>query len=296
MARILFAGLGIMGGPMAGHLCKAGHEVTGYNRDARKAQIWAEHYPGAYIADLSQLDLETAEPVNVIISCVGNDADMRVCFDALRRFLRAPDGLWIDHTTISAQFSRVLAQEAASLGLGFVDAPVSGGQKGAQDGQLTIMAGGASQHLELARDITSAYAKSFVAMGEAGSGQLAKMANQICIAGVLQGLSEALFFTQKQGLDPELVLAALSKGAAQSWQMENRWPSMAQNRFDFGFAVDWMCKDLGLVLDEAANQALDLPLTRMVRDFYVELQAMGGGRWDTSSLIARLRARAGSAN
>lgn len=290
MAKILFAGLGTMGGPMAGHLLKAGHEVTGYNRDARKAQIWAEQYQSAYIADPAQ-----AEAVDVILSCVGNDADMRVCFNTLSGLLRAPDGLWIDHTTISAQLSRVLAQEAASLGLGFVDAPVSGGQKGAQDGQLTIMAGGAAQHLALARDITKAYAKSFVAMGEAGSGQLAKMANQICIAGVLQGLSEALFFTQKQGLDPELVLAALSKGAAQSWQMENRWPSMAQNRFDFGFAVDWMRKDLGLVLDEATARHLDLPLTRMVQDFYAELQAMGGGRWDTSSLIARLRAGAGSA-
>ena len=272
-----------MGFPMAGHLVKAGHEVRVFNRSAAKAQAWAAEYAGAAFATAS----EAAQDCDLVALCVGNDEDVRGVVAAILPSLAA-NGLIVDHTTTSAKVAKEMALLAAQSGKAFLDAPVSGGQAGAVNGGLTIMVGGELAAYERALPAISAYAKAVRRMGDAGSGQLAKMVNQICIAGVVQGLAEAVHFAKNAGLDTDEVLAAISQGAAQSWQMDNRWKTMAEGRFDFGFAVDWMRKDLGLVLDEARTNGSHLTVTALVDQFYSEIQAMGGQRWDTSSLAARL--------
>ena len=281
--RVAFVGLGVMGFPMAGHLAKAGHEVAVFNRSPHKALRWAETHGGRTAATVA----EAAEGAELVALCVGNDDDVRgVTPEALRAM--AQGGVIVDHTTTSAKVAREMAALAAGQGRGFVDAPVSGGQAGAENGQLTIMCGGDEAAFGKAEPVIAAYAKAIRRMGGPGAGQLAKMVNQICIAGVVQGLAEGLHFARRAGLDPADVYEAISKGAAQSWQMDNRWATMAQGKFDFGFAVDWMRKDLGLVLDEAAANGARLDMTRMVDQFYGEVQELGGRRWDTSSLVARL--------
>jgi 3-hydroxyisobutyrate dehydrogenase len=281
--RVAFIGLGVMGFPMAGHLAKAGHEVRVFNRSAEKAQAWAAEYAGAAFATAS----EAAQDCDLVALCVGNDEDVRGVVAAILPCLAA-NGLIVDHTTTSAKVAKAMALLAAQSGKAFLDAPVSGGQAGAVNGALTIMVGGDLAAYDRAVPVISAYAKAVRRMGEAGSGQLAKMVNQICIAGVVQGLAEAVHFAKNAGLDTDEVLAAISQGAAQSWQMDNRWKTMAEGKFDFGFAVDWMRKDLGLVLDEARTNGSHLAVTALVDQFYSEIQAMGGRRWDTSSLAARL--------
>ncbi|MGZ6020039.1 MAG: NAD(P)-dependent oxidoreductase [Phenylobacterium sp.] len=281
--KVAFAGLGVMGFPMAGHLAKAGHEMAVYNRTPDKAQRWTAAHGGRAAATAA----EAAAGAEVFILCVGNDADVRqVVSEALPAM--AAGGVVVDHTTTSAVVARDMAALAAESGRAFVDAPVSGGQAGAENGQLTIMCGGTPEAFVKADPVIATYAKASKLMGGSGSGQLAKMVNQICIAGVVQGLAEGLHFAKRAGLDPQLVYDAISKGAAQSWQMDNRWKTMTQGKFDFGFAVDWMRKDLGLVLDEAGRNGAALDMTAMVDGFYAEVQAMGGRRWDTSSLVARL--------
>jgi len=281
--KVAFAGLGVMGFPMAGHLAKAGHEMAVFNRSPEKAQRWVAANGGRAGVSVA----EAAADAEVFILCVGNDDDVReVVIQALPAM--APGGVVVDHTTTSAVVAREMAELAASSGRAFVDAPVSGGQAGAENGQLTVMCGGTQAAFAKAEPVIDAYAKAVKLMGESGSGQLAKMVNQICIAGVVQGLAEGLHFAKRAGLDPQLVYDAISKGAAQSWQMDNRWKSMTEGRFDFGFAVDWMRKDLGLVLDEAGRNGAALDMTALVDGFYAEVQAMGGRRWDTSSLVARL--------
>jgi 3-hydroxyisobutyrate dehydrogenase len=281
--KVGFAGLGVMGFPMAGHLAKAGHEMAVYNRSPEKAQRWAGEFGGRAAKSAS----EAAEGAQLFILCVGNDDDVRqVVAEALPAM--APGGVVVDHTTTSAVVARDMAELAGSGGRAFVDAPVSGGQAGAESGQLTIMCGAAPEAFAKAEPVISAYAKAIRLMGGPGSGQLTKMVNQICIAGIVQGLAEGLHFAKRAGLDPQAVYEAISKGAAQSWQMDNRWKTMSEGRFDFGFAVDWMRKDLGLVLDEAQRNGTALDMTRMVDGFYAEVQALGGRRWDTSSLVARL--------
>ena len=281
--RVAFIGLGVMGFPMAGHLAKAGHEVRVFNRTAAKAHAWAAEYAGAAFATAS----EAAQDCDLVALCVGNDEDVRGVVAAILPCLAA-NGLIVDHTTTSAKVAKAMALLAAQSGKAFLDAPVSGGQAGAVNGALTIMVGGDLAAYDRAVPVISAYAKAVRRMGEAGSGQLAKMVNQICIAGVVQGLAEAVHFAKNAGLDTDEVLAAISQGAAQSWQMDNRWKTMAEGKFDFGFAVDWMRKDLGLVLDEARTNGSHLAVTALVDQFYSEIQAMGGHRWDTSSLAARL--------
>ncbi|MGZ3403725.1 MAG: NAD(P)-dependent oxidoreductase [Phenylobacterium sp.] len=281
--KVAFAGLGVMGFPMAGHLAKAGHDMAVYNRTPDKAQRWTAAHGGRAAATAA----EAAAGAEVFILCVGNDADVRqVVSEALPAM--AAGGVVVDHTTTSAVVARDMAALAAESGRAFVDAPVSGGQAGAESGQLTIMCGGTPEAFVKADPVIAAYAKASKLMGGSGSGQLAKMVNQICIAGVVQGLAEGLHFAKRAGLDPQLVYDAISKGAAQSWQMDNRWKTMTQGKFDFGFAVDWMRKDLGLVLDEAGRNGAALDMTAMVDGFYAEVQAIGGRRWDTSSLVARL--------
>jgi 3-hydroxyisobutyrate dehydrogenase len=276
--KLAFAGLGVMGFPMAGHLARAGHEVAVYNRSPGKARRWVETFGGRAAASVA----EAARGAEIFLLCVGADDDVRqVVAEALPAL--PPGAVVVDHTTTSAVVARELSQQVA-----FVDAPVSGGQAGAENGQLTIMCGGSPEAFEAVRPVLEVYAKAVRLMGPAGSGQLTKMVNQICIAGLVQGLAEAMHFTKRAGLDPQAVLEALSKGAAQSWQMDNRWSTMAQGKFDFGFAVDWMRKDLGLVLDEAARNGAELTVTRLVDGFYGEVQQLGGRRWDTSSLVARL--------
>jgi 3-hydroxyisobutyrate dehydrogenase-like beta-hydroxyacid dehydrogenase len=272
-----------MGAPMAGHLAGAGHQVAVYNRSDDKARDWAQKYSGRTYSSVAN----AAEGADIVFSCVGNDRDLREVFEAASSSMRK-GAIFVDHTTASAQIARELAEKAEALDLGFLDAPVSGGQAGAEAGKLTVMAGGEPSVFAEAQPIMAAYAANMTLVGPAGSGQLAKMVNQICIAGVLQGLAEGLHFAQRADLDIEKVIAAISKGAEQSWQMENRWRSMADGEFDFGFAVDWMRKDLGLVLDEAARNEAKLELTKLVDSYYADVQAMGGKRWDTSSLIARL--------
>ncbi len=272
-----------MGFPMAGHLAKAGHEVRVFNRSAAKAQAWAADHEGSAFATAS----EAAQDCDLVALCVGNDEDVRGVVAAILPSLAA-NGLIVDHTTTSAKVAKEMALLAAQSGKAFLDAPVSGGQAGAVNGALTIMVGGDLAAYERAVPVISAYAKAVRRMGEAGSGQLAKMVNQICIAGVVQGLAEAVHFAKNAGLDTDEVLAAISQGAAQSWQMDNRWKTMAEGKFEFGFAVDWMRKDLGLVLDEARTNGSHLAVTALVDQFYSEIQAMGGHRWDTSSLAARL--------
>ncbi|MDB5447599.1 MAG: oxidoreductase [Phenylobacterium sp.] len=276
--KLAFAGLGVMGFPIAGHLARAGHEVTVYNRSPEKAQRWVETYGGRAAATIAQ----AAQGAEIFLLCVGADDDVRqVVGEALTSL--PPGSVVVDHTTTSAVVAREMAERIA-----FVDAPVSGGQAGAESGQLTIMCGAEAEVFERVRGVLEVYAKAVRLMGGPGSGQLTKMVNQICIAGVVQGLAEALHFAKRAGLDPAAVYDAISKGAAQSWQMDNRWKTMSEGTFDFGFAVDWMRKDLGLVLDEATRNGAALDMTRMVDGFYAEVQALGGRRWDTSSLVARL--------
>ena len=286
MANIAFIGLGVMGGPMAGHLARAGHQLSVFNRSIGKAKIWADAYGGTVAVSPAQ----AAEEADVVISCVGNDDDLAgitLGRDGAFRTMK-PGSLFIDHTTVSARIARQLFVEGESRGIHCVDAPVSGGQAGAQNGKLSIMCGGTEPAVAAARIVMQSYAARIVHVGPAGAGQTTKMVNQICIAGVLQGLSEALRFAQAAELDLDKVLEAISGGAAQSWQMENRWKSMAEDSFDFGFAVDWMRKDLSLALDEARANGATLPMTAQVDQFYADVQAMGGGRQDTSSLVRRI--------
>jgi 3-hydroxyisobutyrate dehydrogenase len=298
--RVAFLGLGVMGFPMAGHLVRAGHSVVVYNRSAEKADRWLSEFGALKPAASSACSpAQAALSADIVFSCVGNDDDLRSitlgtsdteglrtggAFDVMK-----PGAIWVDHTTTSAEVARELSQAARQRGLHFVDAPVSGGNLGAINGTLTVLCGGSAEAVETARPVLQAYSKAVTHLGEAGSGQLAKMVNQVCIAGLLQGLSEALAFGEKAGLDMKQVLSAISKGAAQSWQLENRGPTMLENRFDFGFAVDLMRKDLGLVLSEAQDHDAKLPVTELVLRFYDELSAGGAGRLDTSSLIKRLR-------
>jgi len=284
---VAFLGLGVMGHPMAGHLARAGHHVTVYNRTAAKAQAWAAEYGGQAAAT----PREAAAGASTVFACVGNDDD-------LRSVTLGPDGafagmaagaVFVDHTTASAAVARELYAEAKSRSLAFVDAPVSGGQAGAVNGVLTVMCGGDAAPFDAIKPVAMAFARAVTLIGPSGAGQLAKMVNQTCIAGLVQGLAEGIAFGQKAGLDMKLVLEVIGKGAAQSWQMDNRGATMIDDRFDFGFAVDWMRKDLGLVLDEARRNGAQLPVTALVDQFYAELQAMGGRRWDTSSLVRRLK-------
>ncbi|MGA0608533.1 NAD(P)-dependent oxidoreductase [Phenylobacterium sp. VNQ135] len=285
--KVAFAGLGVMGFPMAGHLARAGHEIGVYNRSPEKARRWVDAHAGPHGGKAGATVAEAAAGAEILFLCVGNDDDVRqVVGEALDAL--APGAVIVDHTTTSAVVAREMAELAAKSGRAFVDAPVSGGQAGAENGQLTIMCGGDAAAFAKAEPVMAAYAKAIRRMGEAGAGQLTKMVNQICIAGVVQGLAEGLHFAKRAGLAPQGVLEAISKGAAQSWQMDNRWPTMAQGKFDFGFAVDWMRKDLGLLLDEATRNGATLEMTAMVDRFYAEVQAMGGNRWDTSSLVTRL--------
>lgn len=287
MANVAFIGLGVMGYPMAGHLQRAGHQVTVYNRTAAKAASWVERYGGTSAATPA----EASRGQDVVLLCVGNDDDLREVVCGEQGVLAgAHNGMvLVDHTTASAGVARELSALAAEQGVGFMDAPVSGGQAGAENGQLTIMAGGDEAVFDLVRPILSSYSRMLRLMGPVGSGQLTKMVNQICIGGLLQGLSEALYFAQRAGLDGDAVVSVISKGAAQSWQMENRYRTMLDGEFDFGFAVDWMRKDFSIVLEEARRNGAQLPVTALVDQFYADVQAMGGGRWDTSSLIARLQ-------
>ncbi|MFN3514301.1 MAG: NAD(P)-dependent oxidoreductase [Phenylobacterium sp.] len=281
--KVAFAGLGVMGFPMAGHLARAGHEVSVFNRSPEKAQRWAAAHGGRAAATVA----EAADGAEIVFLCVGNDDDVRQV-TGLALPAMAPGGIVVDHTTTSAKVAREMAELAARSGRWFVDAPVSGGQAGAEKGQLTVMCGGDETAFARAEPVIAAFAKAVRRMGGPGAGQLTKMVNQICIAGVVQGLAEGLHFAKRAGLDPLEVYEAISKGAAQSWQMDNRWKTMSEGRFDFGFAVDWMRKDLGLVLDEAAANGAKLDMTALVDGFYAEVQALGGSRWDTSSLVARL--------
>ena len=281
--KVAFVGLGVMGFPMAGHLAKAGHEVTVFNRSPQKAKAWAAQHPGKAAASVA----EAAAGAEIVFLCVGNDDDVRgVVGEALP--VMAPGAIIVDHTTTSAKVAREMADLAGQGGRWFVDAPVSGGQAGAENGQLTVMCGGDPAAFARAEPVIAAFAKATRLMGGPGAGQLTKMVNQICIAGVVQGLAEGMHFAKRAGLDPLEVAAAISKGAAQSWQMDNRWATMAENRFDFGFAVDWMRKDLGLVLDEAQANGARLDMTALVDGYYSEVQELGGNRWDTYSLVARL--------
>ncbi|WP_374513912.1 NAD(P)-dependent oxidoreductase [Brevundimonas sp.] len=284
--KIGFAGLGVMGAPMARHLAGAGHEVTGYNRSPDKARAWAAAAGGRPAATVA----EAARDAELFILCVGNDGDVReVVLQALPEL--GSGAVIVDHTTTSAHVAREMAAVADAAGVAFIDAPVSGGQAGAEAGKLSVMAGGDPAALARVEPVLGAYAKAVKHMGPAGAGQLTKMVNQICIAGVVQGLAEAVHFAQSAGLDTDAVYDAVSQGAAQSWQMDNRWKTMARGEFEFGFAVDWMRKDLGLVLEEARANGSHLALTALVDQFYSEIQAMGGARWDTSSLAARLQDR-----
>ncbi len=287
--RVAFLGLGVMGHPMAGHLARAGHHVTVYNRTASKALAWAQAYGGATAAT----PREAAQGAAFVFACVGNDDD-------LRAVVAGPDGafagmasgaVFVDHTTASAEVARELHAAARARGLHFVDAPVSGGQAGAVNGVLTVMCGGDAEPFEAMKPVAMAFSRAVTRVGDSGAGQLAKMVNQVAIAGLVQGLSEAIAFGMRAGLDMNLVLDVIGKGAAQSWQMDNRGKTMVEGRFDFGFAVDWMRKDLGLVLDEARRNGAKLPVTALVDQFYGDVQQAGGRRWDTSSLITRLTPR-----
>jgi 3-hydroxyisobutyrate dehydrogenase len=281
--KVGFIGLGVMGGPMAGHLAKAGHDMVVFNRTPAKAERWVAANGGRAAASVAA----AASDREAVALCVGNDLDVRQCLQELLPAM-PKGGVIIDHTTASARLAREAAALAREQGLWFVDAPVSGGQAGAENGTLSVMAGGETEAFALAEPVMGAYAKAIKRIGGPGSGQLCKMVNQIAIAGVVQGLAEATHFARRAGLDTEAVYEAISKGAAQSWQMDNRWKTITQGKFDFGFAVDWMRKDLGLVLDEARANGARLEVTALVDQFYAEVQAIGGRRWDTSSLAARL--------
>ncbi|MDZ5450081.1 MULTISPECIES: NAD(P)-dependent oxidoreductase [Labrys] len=285
--KVAFLGLGVMGFPMAGHLTvKGGHQVTVYNRTPAKAQAWVEKYGNAS----APTPAEAAKDADIVFACVGNDDDLRsVTTGPQGAFSGMKKGaIFVDHTTASAEVARELYEAAGKLGLGFVDAPVSGGQAGAENGALGVMCGGDADVYARAEPVIAHYAKACQLMGPSGAGQLTKMVNQICIAGLVQGLSEGVHFANKAGLDLEKVIGVISKGAAQSWQMENRWKPMQEGKFDFGFAVDWMRKDLGICLETARANGAQLPVTALVDQFYAEVQAMGGRRWDTCSLVARL--------
>ena len=286
MAKVAFLGLGVMGAPMARHLAAKGHEVAVYNRTFAKAEAWAAQNKGR----AAKTPREAAQGAEFVFCCVGNDDD-------LRAVVRGDDGalagmaqgtVFVDHTTASADVARELSAEAKARGVAFIDAPVSGGQAGAENGALTVMCGGDAAAYARVEPAIMSFARACRLMGASGSGQLAKMVNQLCIAGVVQGLAEGLHFAMRAGLDPNAVVEVISKGAAQSWQMENRHKTMAEGKFDFGFAADWMRKDLGICLDEARRNGAQLPLAALVDQFYADIQQMGGGRWDTSSLIARL--------
>jgi 3-hydroxyisobutyrate dehydrogenase len=284
MAKVAFLGLGVMGYPMAGHLKnKGGHEVTVYNRTAAKAEAWVKEFGGHAAASPE----EAAAGQDFVMMCVGNDNDVRqVAHDAFEGVKKG--AVFVDHTTASAEVARELYGEAKKRSFDFVDAPVSGGQAGAQNGALTVMCGGDAEPYGRAEKVIAAYARMCKLIGSPGAGQLTKMVNQICIAGLVEGLAEAIHFAKKAGLDVEAVIQTISKGAAQSWQMENRYKTMADGKFDFGFAVDWMRKDMAICLAEARRNGAHLPVTALVDQFYAEVQKMGGRRWDTSSLIARL--------
>ena len=287
MAKVAFIGLGVMGYPMAGHISKGGHDVTVYNRTTAKAEKWAAEFGG----DFKTTPREAAEGCDYVFSCVGNDDD-------LRSVTTGPDGafaamkagaIFIDNTTASAEVARELAEAAKAGGFGFLDAPVSGGQAGAENGVLTVMVGGDNATFETAKPVIDCYARMAGLMGPVGSGQLTKMVNQICIAGLVQGLAEGIHFGKKAGLDVEAVIEVISKGAAGSWQMENRYKTMNAGEYEHGFAVDWMRKDLSICLEEARTNGAHLPVAALVDQFYSEVQKMGGNRWDTSSLLARLQ-------
>ncbi|MCC7100174.1 MAG: NAD(P)-dependent oxidoreductase [Rubrivivax sp.] len=285
--RVAFLGLGVMGAPMAAHLARAGHAVCVYNRTTAKAEAWVREHGGTHAATPAA----AAAGADFVLACVGNDDDLRaVVLGPQGAFAgMKPGAVFVDHTTASAAVARELHGQAAAAGLAFVDAPVSGGQAGAENGVLTVMCGGDADAFEAMRPVAMAYARAVTRVGASGAGQLAKMVNQTCIAGLVQGLSEAIAFGERAGLDMKLVLEVIGKGAAQSWQLDNRGKTMVEDRFDFGFAVDWMRKDLGLVLDEARRNGARLPVTALVDQFYADVQRLGGGRWDTSSLVRRLK-------
>ena len=286
--RTTFIGLGVMGYPMAGHLVRAGHQVTVFNRTKDRAERWTREHGGRSAATPA----EAAADADIVLACVGRDADVRAvtlgeggAFAAMKK-----GAVFVDHTTASATIARELGEAAAARGFGFVDAPVSGGEQGAKNGQLTIMCGGSEADYAKAEPAIAAYAKQCRSMGPVGSGQLTKMVNQICLAGMIEALSEGLNFARAAGLDPQAVVDVIAKGAAQSWQMENRHKTMLAGHYEHGFAVEWMRKDLGICFDEAARNGAALPVTKLVDSYYADVEAMGGGRWDTSSLLARLEA------
>jgi len=287
---VAFLGLGVMGHPMAGHLARAGHAVTVYNRTASKAAAWAAEYGGKHAATPREA-VSAGGGAEFVFCCVGNDDDLRSVVLGQDGALAGmkPGAVFVDHTTASAAIARELFATAKAAGLQFVDAPVSGGQAGAVNGALTVMCGGEAAPFEAMKPVAMNFAKAVTLVGETGAGQLAKMVNQVCIAGLVQGLSEAVAFGQRAGLDMKQVLDVIGKGAAQSWQMDNRGKTMVDDKFDFGFAVDWMRKDLGLVLEEARRNGAQMPVTALVDQFYAEVQAQGGNRWDTSSLVRRLK-------
>ncbi|MEY4294490.1 MAG: hypothetical protein RLY82_178 [Pseudomonadota bacterium] len=292
IAAVAFLGLGVMGYPMAGHLATNRHSVTVYNRSSGKAEAWLaefKHTTGAHA--FKATPALASEGVDIVFCCVGNDDDLRsVTLGKDGAFAAMKKGsIFVDHTTASANIARELAAAAKSLGIHFIDAPVSGGQGGAQNGMLTVMCGGDQAIFETMKPVAMAFSRAVTLLGDNGAGQLAKMVNQVCIAGLVQGLSEAIAFGQKAGLDMNQVLDVIGKGAAQSWQMDNRGKTMVAGKFDFGFAIDWMRKDLGLVMDEAKRNGARLPVTALVDQFYADVQQMGGNRWDTSSLIKRLK-------
>ena len=284
--RVAFVGLGVMGFPMAGYLEKAGHDVTVYNRTAVKAESWCAEFGGSS----APTPAAASEGAEIVFLCVGNDDDVRSVILGGDGILSkvSPGGMIVDHTTASAKVALEIAALAAEKEVGFLDAPLSGGQAGAENGQLTIMVGGDEATFAKAEPVMNAYARAITLIGPVGSGQLAKMVNQICIAGIVQGLSEGLHFARCAGLDVARVIEAISKGAAQSWQMENRWETMINGEFEFGFAVEWMRKDLGIAIEEARENGADLEMTRLIDGYYADVQELGGNRWDTSSLIARL--------
>jgi 3-hydroxyisobutyrate dehydrogenase len=289
--KVAFLGLGVMGYPMAGHLALAGHEVTVYNRTAAKSQAWCTEFARTRKPAHAATPKQAVKDADFVFSCVGNDDDLRsITVGGDGAFAGMKSGaIFVDHTTASANVARELYAAAGKQGLQFIDAPVSGGQAGAQNGLLTVMCGGDLAAFEAVRPVAMAFSRAFTRIGDSGAGQLAKMVNQVAIAGLVQGLSEAIAFGQRAGLDMNLVLDVIGKGAAQSWQMDNRGKTMVADQFEFGFAVDWMRKDLGLVLEEARRNGSRLPVTALVDQFYADIQRMGGNRWDTSSLVKRLK-------
>ena len=288
-SKTAFIGLGVMGYPMAGHLKKAGHQVTVYNRTASKAEQWVQEYGGMK----ASTPADAAKEADFVMACVGNDDDLReITCGTNGAFSGMSQGsVFIDHTTVSAKVTRELSENADEQGFSFLDAPISGGQAGAENGMLTVMVGGDPTAFERAQPVMDAYSRMIKLLGPSGYGQMTKMVNQICIAGLVQGLSEGIHFAKVVGLDVEAVIATISKGAAQSWQMENRYKTMNEAEYNHGFAVDWMRKDLGITLEEARSNRAHLPVTALVDQFYSEIQAMGGRRWDTSSLLVRLEDR-----